>query len=149
VYAFSYIFFDSSLHDENIKRDGTDFMNYFMHEIFMKFLLLLNTKGVTTETISPSKALNKKRKKRKKYPIREFKVLKFQFSKNRRTHESTRGDSIMPLHSVIGHVKIYNKSNPLFGHYNGSVWCPSHFRGDINKGIVKKDYKLTQRKKDE
>jgi hypothetical protein len=46
------------------------------------------------------------------------------------------------LHICRGHFKTYREDKPLFGHTVGTVWCPSHARGDINHGAVIKDYEV-------
>jgi hypothetical protein len=146
TYAFSYCFFKGDMDDPDVKDNGTDFMNYLVQEYIMKFLFLSNTRGVVTETVEAPSGLNKKRKKRGKLPIREYKVLKFHLPKEMKRHKSTRGDSVMPFHSVKGHTKVYGNERPLFGRYVGPVWCPNHFRGDEDHGVIRKDYKLTSRK---
>lgn len=45
------------------------------------------------------------------------------------------------LHLCRGHFKDYTK-RPLFGKYSGRFWCPPHARGDIDVGVVDKDYRV-------
>lgn len=44
------------------------------------------------------------------------------------------------LHITRGHFKHYSAEKPLFGRVTGTVWCPSHTRGNREKGEVKKRY---------
>lgn len=46
------------------------------------------------------------------------------------------------LHLVRGHFATYTPDKPLFGRITGTVWKPSHVRGDAAEGIVAKDYRV-------
>lgn len=46
------------------------------------------------------------------------------------------------LHIVRGNFATYTAEKPLFGHIVGTVWRPSHARGDIKAGAVLKDYSV-------
>jgi hypothetical protein len=46
------------------------------------------------------------------------------------------------LHICRGHFATYTEDKPLFGHTVGTVWRPSHVRGDIKHGAVVKDYSI-------
>lgn len=47
------------------------------------------------------------------------------------------------LHICRGHFCTYTEEKPLFGTYVGTVWKPSHVRGDIKSGAVIKDYSVS------
>lgn len=47
------------------------------------------------------------------------------------------------LHICRGHFATYTEDKPLFGNFVGTVWKPSHVRGDIKHGAVVKDYSVT------
>jgi hypothetical protein len=46
------------------------------------------------------------------------------------------------LHVVRGHFKTYTEEAPLFGKMTGTIWVPSHARGDASLGLIEKDYNL-------
>lgn len=48
------------------------------------------------------------------------------------------------LHVCRGHFKTYTKDAPLFGRTVGTVWVPSHARGNADLGFADKDYNLTE-----
>lgn len=48
------------------------------------------------------------------------------------------------MHLVRGHFATYTEESPLFGRFVGTVWKPSHVRGDIKSGAVVKDYSVSQ-----
>lgn len=45
------------------------------------------------------------------------------------------------FHICRGHFKTYD-ANPLFGKVKGTFWTPAHVKGSIEKGVIKKDYKI-------
>lgn len=49
------------------------------------------------------------------------------------------------LHVVRGHFATYTEDKPLFGKIVGTVWKPSHARGDVKVGTVVKDYSIGPR----
>lgn len=44
------------------------------------------------------------------------------------------------LHICRGHFAVYGEDKPLFGHYVGTVWRPSHIRGRDSEHVVEKQY---------
>lgn len=53
------------------------------------------------------------------------------------------------LHICRGHFATYTDEKPLFGHFTGTVWKPSHVRGNVTEGIVSKDYRVHAPKPDD
>lgn len=113
-------------------------------DLFMRSLHLMNTKGVSIESVLPNKKQNEKRVKNGKLPLYSYKVLRIcpQSSKNNSEKGFILGIDKLPAryHGVRLHVKNYKPEAPLFGKFVGSVICPSHFRGDKRRGVVDKEY---------
>lgn len=144
---------DGISEEEKIKRFSFKhfiecFADSMVQDYFLKFIYLLNTKGVSTKTIPVPVKLNKKRLKKSKRPIPSYKVLEFQLPKNGQSYKNPNKRGTSPaLHTCMGHTKFYSKENPLFGHYSGPVWCPQHLRGNRDNGVIIKDYELKKGKK--
>lgn len=120
-----------------------DFAEDMMENYLFKFIYLLNTKGVGTKTVPAPKKLNKKRAKKKKPALPEYKILEFKLPKGKMASGGNGGTrSPSALHTCAGHTKFYSSDSPLFGHYVGPVWCPQHIRGNKENGVVYKDYEL-------
>ena len=47
------------------------------------------------------------------------------------------------LHICRGHFKVYSPQAPLFGQHVGTWWWESSIRGNLTKGKVEKDYRVT------
>lgn len=47
------------------------------------------------------------------------------------------------LHIVRGHFANYTEDAPLFGKHVGRFYHPPHVRGDTDKGVITKDYRIT------
>lgn len=45
------------------------------------------------------------------------------------------------FHICRGHFKTYD-DKPLFGRLRGTFWTPAHIKGNIGRGIVRKDYEI-------
>ena len=45
------------------------------------------------------------------------------------------------FHICRGHFRTYD-ANPLFGKIKGTFWTPAHTKGDLQRGIIKKDYEI-------
>jgi hypothetical protein len=113
--------------------------------IFNEFLALLNCKNVIESPVHPSKAKQRKRKRKGLRPLVSYKVLKVVKGKtvSRRIDHSGGGND-KRLHSCRGHYKEYTADKPLFGHTVGRVWCPAHVRGNKELGAVVKSYEVSR-----
>lgn len=109
-------------------------------------LLAINARNVQHISLSPSDKLNKKRRKNRKEPFYEYKVLDIFLGKGIRNLPSGKGrrqaaiqqwlKNPSKLHSVIGHFKHRR---------TGIFWWHSHMRGDADRGAVIKEYNLKAR----
>lgn len=107
-------------------------------------LMLLSCKNITTVTIPGKDKLNKKRIKKCKFPITEYKILKIKPTDNKNVYISEKENKgyqgLHRVHLCRGHFKEYTKENPLFGKYVGRFWWQPMVRGDKKRGILNKDY---------
>ena len=46
------------------------------------------------------------------------------------------------LHICRGHFATYSPDKPLFGKHAGTFWVPAHVRGNAERGVVAKDYRV-------
>lgn len=46
------------------------------------------------------------------------------------------------LHICRGHFATYSPDKPLFGKHAGTFWVPAHVRGNADRGVVAKDYRV-------
>jgi len=109
------------------------------------FLMLINTKNITTINNSPPSKLNKKRIKNGKQPLFTYKTLRLQLpAKKRKKGEGPAkiGDNTTRLHLCRGHFKTYTEDAPLLGRFTGRYWWQPHARGNVSEGVVAKDYKV-------
>lgn len=108
------------------------------------FLMLLNCKNISAETIEPPQKVNKKRIKNGKLPLYSYKVLNISplSSKRRREGDSSETLSHNRVHFCRGHFKQYFPNNPLFGKFTGLYWWQPHLRGQNKDGFVDKDYNV-------
>lgn len=98
--------------------------------LLSRFFEIINCSNLTTETVLPTSALNKKRMRAGKVPIYAYKVLTM-----RRGASSVRIGSTTDtrrVHLVRGHIKRRK---------TGNFWWQPFARGDKSKGIVTKDYR--------
>jgi len=111
---------------------------------FVNFgLMLLNSKNIGTEKI-----LNIKRRNKKKTQIASYHVLTIDLpGKNKKqTSSGSGGKNQTRFHLCRGHFKTYTTEAPLFGHTVGRIWCPSHAKGNREKGFITKDYNVKCKK---
>jgi len=129
--------FDMSYEDIRIFQDGhLGCLN--------SFLLVLNCANITTETIPTPVNLNKKRIKKDREPITEYKVLRVLLPKNKQHKNANFStDLTMKLHWQRGHFKRFTPSKPLFGKYTGLYWWQPHLRGDPAQGTIHKEYNIS------
>lgn len=67
--------------------------------------------------------------------ITETDIQEAIFAAFRRTEETNPA-----LHMMRGHFKTYTPEAPLFGKRVGTWWWQPGLRGNVEKGIVLKDY---------
>jgi hypothetical protein len=108
----------------------------------------LHSPSIGTKTHQPDPGLSKANKKRFKLPLAVFKTLtvrtkagEFPFKETLSCEKSNgpRGEGT-PLHKVRGHWKHYTEDRKLFGKLTGKFWHEAHERGDIESGVILKDY---------
>ena len=89
--------------------------------------------NVTTETIHPSEALNKKRIRNNKLPFVEYKILTL--TRNRYDSASQGGHHASPRqHLRRGHIRRLADTR--------TVWVSQCVVGNSNKGVIVKDYQV-------
>ena len=132
---------------ENITCDGTYNEKKSAHLLLVAYfyLMLLNTKNITTIDNPPPAKLNKKRIKNGKQPLFTYKTLRLQLPAKKRKKGSglsTATDNTTRLHLCRGHFKTYTEEKPLLGRFTGRYWWQPHARGDKSQGVVMKDYEV-------
>jgi hypothetical protein len=108
-------------------------------------MLLLSCKNLKAESVPPAEKLNKKRRKKGKQEIMEYKTLRLvlprqELSKAGGGQQGTPRTS--RLHLCAGHFKSYTSDAPLFGKHTGRYWWQPHMRGDKDIGQIRKDYEV-------
>lgn len=104
-------------------------------------LLLMDCKNVQASIIRPSEGINKSRKILKKMPFYSYHVLTIK-GKIQGTAISGSGNTQHRLHLCRGHWKEYTANSPLFGRFTGRYWWQAHVRGNAERGVIEKGYKL-------
>lgn len=106
---------------------------------FLRFINLSNIK-IESEVMSrkDTKFYNQRKTNHTYYHV--LKVKKPTFTK--KAIKSSGEKALKPLHQVRGHLADYTQGKGLFGKYNIRIWVPEHWRGDLQYGEIKKDYKL-------
>lgn len=109
----------------------------------------LNCKNVYTETIVPDEMLNRKREKKAKSPMVEYKVLKIakgipkvKYTSVEHQWNAVPRDIITAQHICRGHFKEYTPERPLLGKYSGRFWWGPQVRGSEKNGKIIKEYHL-------
>jgi hypothetical protein len=125
---------------------------------FLLSITLLNCKNVSTERHTPTPKWKKICTKKHGIPPVVFKTLKVDMFRSVKKTDRKPEDNLglrRKLHAVRGHlirghIRTYTKEKPLFGKVVGSFfvegyWKNSHHRGNMEEGMVIKDYKLIDR----
>lgn len=119
--------------------------------VTLKTLGVANCKNIILERQCPyDEALQKARVRRGKPPFFDYHILRIDPSK---TRTKTIGGPVehdsdpKRLHICRGHFKTYTDERPLFGRLTGTFWVPQHMRGDMDVGVVAKDYEIVAAKK--
>ena len=104
---------------------------------------ILTCRNIKYVSVLPPSALNKKRKKRGKLPICEYKVLVVDTNENKLKYEHNGSSTnSLRVHLCRGHFKEYTNENPLFGKHVGRFWWQPMVRGDKKRGVLNKDYDI-------
>ena len=127
----------------------------FWGNILTWFLLMplasisfMHCKNVVIQSNEPPTALQKARIRRHKLPFVAYKTLEIKPMVKilREEGESETKGMKNALHICRGHFKDFTKGKGLFGRNKGLYWWESQVRGDIETGVVAKDYKVTLKK---
>ena len=110
-------------------------------------LLLLNCKDTSVGTIRPAPKLQKKRKRKKKYPLFDYHVLKLHVHRIRYKGNDPQNLWKNPLHFCRAQKKYYPPESPLFGKIIGEYKWRSQLRGDPRLGIKMKSYEIIPEEK--
>ena len=104
-------------------------------QIVAQFCALHNIKGIKTNTVAPVAKINKRRIKKKKKPLFEYKILDI-YERGMSVGTKGTGDGHKNRwHTVCGHPRFYkNKDKP--------VWIKPYSRGDKSFGAIDKTYRL-------
>ena len=110
---------------------------------------LLNCKNVSTDSHDfPNRRSIHHYKRIGKPYFEKYYTLKLEVPGNKKRSENKKDIETdgynRAFHICRGHFKIYTEANPLFGKYTGTYWWNSQVRGDIETGIIDKDYSLKQ-----
>jgi len=104
------------------------------------FLLMINSKNITTTDNSPPVRLNKKRIKNNKQPLFTYKTLVIKPTGKKQEAQAAQGIWENRIHLCRGHFKTFTKDKPLFGRVTGRYWWQPSVRGNKAKGVITKDY---------
>lgn len=127
-----------------------DELQFFAEKVFYANALL-NCKNVSTDSHEFQNRRSIQHYKRIGKPYFEkYYTLKLEVPGSKKLGETKDGVGsdgyTRAFHICRGHFKIYTEVNPLFGKYTGTYWWNSQVRGDINVGVIDKDYKLSNKK---
>lgn len=111
---------------------------------FFFSLALLNCRNVKTVDVPPQPAPILKQRAKKGIPYIQYKTLEVTPLRTVRQGGTRKDGTPEPkaLHFVRGHFKDFSDKG-LFGKYKGVYWWDSQVRGDVAKGIVDKDYRVS------
>jgi hypothetical protein len=113
-------------------------------------MLLLSCKNIKAESVPPVEKLNKKRRKKGKQDIMDYKTLRLVLPRQQRYANSggsgEGSQQATRLHLCAGHFKSYTQDAPLFGKHTGRFWWQPHVRGDKDVGQVNKEYAVSSSK---
>ena len=112
--------------------------------VFNVFLELLTCKNIISETVHVDEILNKRRVKKGKLPLYDYKVLNLLLPGIRTDSNKSysRGlDIKQRVHLCRGHFKEYTDKRPLFGKYVGRYWWQPIVRGK-GDGMIAKEYQI-------
>jgi hypothetical protein len=105
-------------------------------------LLLLECKNIVTETVSPDVKFQKKRAKKGKLQLYEYKVLRVESVGKKRNGEGGESGVKQREHLCRGHFKTFTVEKPLLGKLVGRYWWQSQVRGNRELGTIEKEYSV-------
>jgi hypothetical protein len=108
-------------------------------------LSLLHCRNVQTVDVPPPPAPILKQRAKRGIPYIQYKTLEVSPLRTISQGGTRRDGEQEPkaLHFVRGHFKDFTDKG-LFGKYKGTYWWSSQVRGDVARGIVDKDYKVSR-----
>lgn len=132
----------------DIKTNSTDAENMAYLVIFFLPALhvnaLLNCKNVSTDAHDfPNRRSISHYKKTGKPYFEKYYTLKVKLPGKKHTAgNGENGGWSNAFHIYRGHFKTYTEAAPLFGKLTGTYWWESGIRGNLETGIIDKDYEL-------
>ena len=110
---------------------------------------ILNCQNVVTKDVLPPEKLNHKRMRNGKLPLYSYKILEVVKGKPKTKNAGWvpwdyKSPEMVRFHLCRGHFKTYTEDSKLFGKYTGTFWWSPQSRGDKSKGVIEKEYKVTQ-----
>lgn len=128
------------LHDDQVR--------YYYHSMVQPNLLgvcLANVKGARVSE-PRAQVTHRQRKERRSSTQRlTYRVITVPGTPASGRYLRVDGGGQLPLHLVRGHLATYTDEAPLFGKHTGTYWRPAHARGNPEKGISTKDYRVKPR----
>ena len=106
-------------------------------------LKMLNCRNIGTVEKYPPKNLVKKRAKKNKPPLFRYKTLVIKPIGKRQEALAAQGLWKQAISYSMGHFKVYPPPG-LFGKYPGRFWWQPQVRGNKKRGIIVKDYKISE-----
>lgn len=128
-----------------ISIEGLDYQFPYLWNPILTSLNFLHCKNVVhVENKLEDKLINARQKKNKPY-IEKYYTLQIEpMKKILDTEGQARTKGLKySLHICRGHFKTYDEK-ALFGKHKGVFWWNVSARGDIVKGVIKKDYEITK-----
>lgn len=120
------------LYSENSKENE---LTTHIINLVVRGLSVLNCSNIVTKNNLPDDKLNKKRIKNGKVPLFSYKTLHIKTDESKTSKPDQGGTHASPrLHLRRGHIRHLPK---------GNIWITDCVVGDVKKGIVLKDYKVT------
>lgn len=110
----------------------------------MLAISFMNCKNTSVDAVSPDPATSRQRKKAGLKPFLRYHTINIEPVKaTLRTEGGIETNGLKKaLHICRGHFCTYTEERPLFGHFVGTVWKPSHVRGSAKNGVVISDYNV-------
>jgi hypothetical protein len=108
-------------------------------------ICFLHVKNVILERTIPPIPVQKKAVKNYGTPLTNYHVLKIQpFRKVLESQGNSAESGIQrALHACRGHFATYGGVHgKLFGKLEGTYWVPAHMRGNIERGLADKEYRV-------
>ena len=128
---------------------GNQSLQNFMHTATLPVFLaisFMHCKNVSVCPVEPNPITARERQKAGLKPFIRYHTINIDPMKQTLKTEGNMeaNGPKKALHICRGHFSSYSEDKPLFGRkgMHGRFWMPAHVRGQINKGIVKSDYRV-------